>query len=355
MSNDSAIPKIFRESLRATMKTQLVIVQPTPLCNIDCRYCYLPNRTSNARMSKETLAHLFKALFACDSIREEIRIAWHAGEPLTLPIAFYEEAFELLRQMNTRQVKVKNSFQTNATLLDQRWCDFIKAHDVDVGVSIDGPQELHDLNRVDRAGKGTFGRTMRGIKLLQQSGIPVQVIVVLTRQALGRADDVWQFFMAQNIRNLAFNVEEIEGVHTHSSLQSDQAMSEYRAFLARISDLRDAHPIAVYVRELDELWVRIQYAQGAPQSSLSAPMGTLNFDYKGNFSTFSPELLTMHHPVHGSFLFGNVATDSLDSLIANPKFNRIHDEIQRGIQRCAATCDYFQLCGGGATAQNSVE
>jgi uncharacterized protein len=337
------------------MNTRLVIIQPTPLCNIDCRYCYLPDRTSNKRISQETLTRIFETLFSSSSVSGKVRITWHAGEPLTLPVSFYAGAFELASRLNTRGVAIRHAFQTNGTLIDQAWCDLIKAHGVDVGVSIDGPQDLHDLNRVDRAGRGTFRRTMRGIDLLQQNGIPVHVIMVLTRPALERADEIWHFFMELGIRNLAFNVEEVEGVHRESSMQPGHTMRAYRDFLTRIAILRDNHPTPVRVRELDELLARVQQGAGAPQSSLSSPMGTLSFDWQGNFSTFSPELLAMRHPLYGSFVFGNVATDALDSMQTHPNFVRIHGDIQRGIERCAASCDYFLLCGGGTPSNKLWE
>ena len=131
------------------MRTQLVVIQPTSLCNINCRYCYLPYRSVNKHISMGTLSQIFKRLFSSPFVADKLTIVWHAGEPLLLPPSFYEEAFHLTQQYNTQGVCVTHSFQTNGTRITQQWCDFFKKHNVQLGVSIDGPKSIHDANRVD--------------------------------------------------------------------------------------------------------------------------------------------------------------------------------------------------------------
>src|SRR5579864_2816245 len=144
-------------------KTELVVMQATPFCNINCLYCYLPNRSSTKRMDDKTLARIFEVLFASSLLSDQISIVWHAGEPLVLPIPFYEKAFQLAEQFNTRGIHVTHCFQTNGTLVNQAWCDFIRSHNVNVGVSLDGPRYIHDASRVDRVGRGTFDRALHGL------------------------------------------------------------------------------------------------------------------------------------------------------------------------------------------------
>ena len=86
---------------------QLLVVQPTPFCNIDCKYCYLPNRTSKAVVSTETLRNLFSQVFASGWFGDGLSVVWHAGEPMVLPIAFYREAVALVEALRPPQV---NSF-----------------------------------------------------------------------------------------------------------------------------------------------------------------------------------------------------------------------------------------------------
>src|SRR5579864_9083680 len=127
--------------------TELVVIQATPFCNVNCRYCYLPNRSSTKRITHQTLERTFRFLFSSPRLSDPVSIVWHAGEPLVLPISFYENAFRIAEEYNTRSMQVVHCFQTNGTLINQAWCDFIKLYDVKIGVSLDGPRYINDRNR----------------------------------------------------------------------------------------------------------------------------------------------------------------------------------------------------------------
>ncbi len=336
-------------------KTELVVVQATPFCNVNCRYCYLPNRLSIKRIDNKTLSRIFEVLFSSLLLSDHISIVWHAGEPLVLPISFYEKAFQLAEQFNTRGIHVTHCFQTNGTLVNQAWCDFIGSHNVRVGISLDGPGHIHDAYRVDRAGKGTFDHALRGLTLLQQNEIHPSIIMVLTHYALAYPDEIWQFFTEQGLTRLAFNIEEIEGVHTSSSLRASDALAQYKRFFARILELRDTCDSPPFVRELDPLINRLTFANTPIHSRQNIPMTILNFDCEGNVSTFSPELLTMTDPRHGNFIFGNVFDSTLEELPRCQKFVDINALIQEGVSRCKQTCQYFAYCGGGAPSNKLYE
>src|SRR5262245_47824723 len=123
---------------------ELLVLQPTPFCNINCSYCYLPDRQSTRRMSLDTLDQTFRWVFESGLVREPFTLLWHAGEPLVLPVSFYEVADDLLRRRNVTGIPTLQSFQTNATLLDAEWCAYLRRADVHLGVSVDGPHFLHD-------------------------------------------------------------------------------------------------------------------------------------------------------------------------------------------------------------------
>src|SRR4051812_31053470 len=168
---DARMPDGASPADRVTVRTELAIIQPTPFCNINCRYCYLPGRTLNKRISPRTLERISQRLFESPFVRDELTIVWHAGEPLVLPVDFYREAHDILQRWNVSGVRITFHFQTNATLIDAEWCRFFLRPNVRVGVSLDGPRELHDLHRVDRRGKGTFDRTFRGLRMLHEVGL----------------------------------------------------------------------------------------------------------------------------------------------------------------------------------------
>ncbi len=333
----------------------LVVIQPSPFCNVNCRYCYLPDRTSHKLIEETTLARIYGRLFASAHLGETLSILWHAGEPLAVPVAFYERAFALLASMNPRRIAVRQLFQTNATLITQEWCDFFKAHSVHISVSIDGPEWVHDANRVTRNGKGTFQRAMRGVRLLQANGILFHNIGVLTNDALDHPDELWDFFLRSGMTRLAFNVEETSGANTCSSVRRADDVERVQAFFRRLRELRRAGGQNVRIREVDDMEAHICRATGEPQSALNLPLATLSFDCDGNISTFSPELVTQRHPKYGHFRFGNVHDCGIDDILANEHFRAVNADIQRGIAGCRATCPYFSVCGGGEPANKLGE
>lgn len=336
-------------------KTQLVVLQPTPFCNINCRYCYLPNRSSTAKMTMKTVARILEAVYSSSLIADPLTIAWHAGEPMALPLNFYCDAYQYIEKLNTQGVQVLTTFQTNGTLITQAWCDFINHHQINIGVSLDGPQFLHNRSRLDRAGRGTFGRTMRGIELLQQNNIEPTILMVLTRDALDYPDEIWEFFMQHNLTRIGFNIEEINGSHTQSSLQGEESRGRYKRFFTRLLELHASATKPLFIREVDTILNRIHFLTHPVQSIENTAMSMLSFDYQGNASTFASELLTMSHPHLGNFHIGNVHENALEEMRSSPKLTQIDAEIQWGVTRCQQECDYFAFCGGGSPVNKLSE
>src|SRR5262249_10872427 len=230
---------------------ELLVLQPTPFCNIDCSYCYLPDRNSRKRMRPEVLHQVFERVFASGLVAQPFTVVWHAGEPLVLPPRFYEEAFAIARQHDRAGVPYQHSSQPNATPLDRGWCDLIRAHQVLVGVSVDGPDFLHDRHRRTRGGRGTLGEVLRGIRLLHDHAIPFYVITVLTAESLDYPDELFEFYQEHGIGAVGFNVEEIEGPHAVSTLGTDDVPLRFRRFLKRFFTLAAHADPPLRVRELD--------------------------------------------------------------------------------------------------------
>lgn len=334
---------------------ELVIIQPTPFCNIDCTYCYLPDRLSTKRIDVDTLRNIAKALFTSPYIGEEVRILWHAGEPLVLPVEFYERALSIIAEANNRHIKITHALQTNGTLINKQWCDFFKRHNVYVGVSLDGPEWVHNSRRVDRLGRGTFERTMKGIHLLQENEVPFAVLAVLTDQSLSIPDEVWQFFIENRLTRFGFNFEEVVGNNLQTSLRGQAAIKDCEFFFRRLLQLSDDAENRVSIREVDFTIRHIKYGTRARHLQENTPIAILNFDCEGNVSTFSPELLTAHHPTYGNFTFGNVNQCTLPEIFESEKFQLINRQIQAGVKTCKQTCDYFAICGGGRPSHKLFE
>jgi uncharacterized protein len=337
---------------------ELLVLQPTPFCNINCSYCYLPDRQSTRRMTAETMERTFRWVFASGLVRDPFVLLWHAGEPLVLPVAYYEAADDLLRRHNLAEVPVLQSFQTNATLIDADWCAFLRRPNVHLGVSVDGPDFLHDRHRRTRSGRGTLDSVLKGIHLLHEHEVPFQVITVLTADSLDYPDELFDFYRANRIGSVAFNIEEKEGAHAASSLQQGGTPERFRRFLTRFFTLAQSADPPLSVRELDSSASMLSpdnRCRPGMRTQENKPWAILNVDWQGNFSTYSPELLGMSSPAHGSFALGNVAADSAADVMASAQFRRLEAEIERGVAMCQESCAYFAFCGGGPPANKLYE
>ena len=331
---------------------RLLVVQPTPYCNLDCDYCYLPDRGDRSQLSLEVLEAAVERVLDSPYFQGQFTLLWHAGEPLMAPIAFYDQASARLRQLLERRglpaSTIVQSLQTNATVINGAWCDCFERNDIHVGVSMDGPAFLHDAHRVTRTGLPTHGAVMRGIDWLVRRQIAFQVICVLTADALDHADGLFDFFLEHGITDVGFNMEETEGQNAVSSLKAPCAEQRYRAFLERFWQRCMEQPGRLGLREFDGIVSLACSNARMAQTDMNAPFAIVNVDARGNVSTFDPELLSVPTAEYGDFAFGHVLHDSLESIAATDKLQRVLQEIRSGVERCRRECDYFGLCGGGA-------
>ena len=195
---------------------------------------------------------------------------------------------------------------------------------------------------------------MRGISLLQANKIDFSVIAVLTNDSLDFPEAIFDFFMEHQMRNVGFNIEETEGANESSSLAKDSAEERYRTFMKRLYELTKSSNGYLKVREFEQIKNFIYEKCNALQGQFT-PFTMINIAYNGDFSTFSPELLSMKSSDYGDFILGNVQQDSFDSICHTDKFNRINQDIQAGVDLCKRTCQYYSLCGGGAPSNKYFE
>jgi uncharacterized protein len=335
-------------------RLRLLVLQPTPFCNIDCSYCYLPDRTSRARMSLATLDLVCRRVFESARLDRKLEVAWHGGEPLAVPLAWYEDALALMAERRPATVQLEHCFQTNGLLLDQDWARFFARTGAKVGLSIDGPADLHDAHRRTRRGRGTHDKAMRAVRVLQEEGLPFHVITVLTEPVLEHPDRLFDFYVANGIREVGFNIEEIEGVNTGSSLAGCGVETKFRQFIKRFFELVWAAPGQLKVRELESALALLLSDEPA-RDEQNMPFAIVSVGYDGTMSTFSPELLGMRHTRFDGFAFGHVATHRLADLEHAAPYRTISGEIRRGVEACQRECRYFRWCGGGAPANKLFE
>jgi uncharacterized protein len=338
----------------------MVIIQPTPFCNINCSYCYLPDRSNKHVIAQSTVTRLFTELFASGWNNPELTVLWHAGEPLAVPVAFYREAFATIERLRPKHgpwpVRVRHSFQTNGMLIDDAWCDFFKEWNVGVGISIDGPRELHDANRKTRSGAGTFDKTIAGIRRLRDAGYPFHILSVLGRASLEMPEEMLAFYLSEGIDHVCFNVEESEGDYVSDLFQGAELRQRYETFLRTFWHLARADGRVKFVREIDHALPRVFRPEGVRARNIQVePLGMINVDSLGNVSSFSPELLGYKNADYGDFLLGNINSQSLAEIYQASVDSALLRDIKKGTEACRAHCEYFSVCGGGAPVNKFFE
>jgi len=336
--------------------TSLIILQPTPFCNINCSYCYLPHRQDRTTLTFEQIEQIFQKLFGFPTISNQVTVVWHAGEPLVLGANYYETAFARIRARCPSTLKIQHSFQTNGMLISDEWCDLFQRWDVGIGVSIDGPKHINDAARKTRSGRGTYDKVVAGIKRLQTRNIPFHVISVLTKSALLEPEAMFCFYREFDIRNVGFNIEEVEGINQVSSLSHDFDEQTIVLFFTRFRDLMIEHQFPIEVRELEEVLLSIKFCdKKGPTNNLVIPFGIITIGVDGEVYTFSPELAGYSAGEYGSFSIGNIFANSFEELKSSAVLKSMMAQINQGIELCRAECRYFALCGGGAPSNKAFE
>lgn len=308
-------------------------------------------------MDFATVAAVARLIFQSPFLEDSLDIVWHAGEPLTLRPDYYEQAIAILEAARPRKVKLNYGFQSNGTLIDEPWIDFFEKHQINLGISLDGPRHLHDRYRRHRNGRGSYDRVMRGIAKLQAREYPFHIIGVISAQTLPQAAELVDFFSSLQPTIVGLNIEEIEAQNSHSSLYEHhsvvKAFERFVANFLREAAASDSSKLSIrdFQRNLSSL------IAGTPENNDQVvPLRIITVAWNGDLSTFSPELLALSAPQVERFVFGNAhRCDTLTDILTDERFKSAYAEIQLGVSNCAAECEYFQYCGGGAPVNKLCE
>lgn len=180
--------------------------------------------------------------------------AWQGGEPTLMGVDFFRKAVELQKRYGKAGSQVSNTMQTNATLLDEPWCRFLRENKFLLGISIDGPKEFHDAYRLDHAGKGTFDRVFRGIQRCKEHGVPFSTLVLLNRRNASHPRRLFDFLVENDLTYVQFipciEADPATGEPAEFSITPGQ----YGDFLCRLFDLWTAHgPEKMNIRDFDSI------------------------------------------------------------------------------------------------------
>lgn len=192
-------------------------------CNLRCSYCYYLEKSGfygqHEQVMSDDLLDTFTRQYIEAQTMPEVLFTWHGGEPLLRPISFYKRALELQRRY-AKGRQIDNCLQTNGLLLNNEWCEFLAENRFLVGISIDGPQPIHDTYRRGATGRPTFDRVMQAIRLLQKHGVEWNAMAVVTSLSMNHPREFYQFFKSIGCQYLQFTpvVERIQEQDTGQRL-----------------------------------------------------------------------------------------------------------------------------------------
>jgi uncharacterized protein len=180
-----------------------------PLCNLDCSYCFYLEKEQlyparNRFLMSEDVLRNYIAQSIANEPGEEVLFTWQGGEPMLRGLAFYQRAVDIQQELANGK-RISNSLQTNGMLLDDEWCAFLAGAGFMVGISLDGPRELHDADRVDKQGRPTFDAVMGGMALLRKYRIEFNVLVTVTSRTAKQPLQLYHFLKREGVTHVQFN------------------------------------------------------------------------------------------------------------------------------------------------------
>ncbi|WP_210750088.1 cyclophane-forming radical SAM peptide maturase AmcB [Nocardia gamkensis] len=345
---ESSAVAVPTSEVRLAGSASAVLMQPTTLCNLNCTYCYLPDRKQSKRMSVE-VAEAVAAGVEEWSEQHPVTVVWHGGEPLAVDPAYFRA---LVRPFGPGAAHpITHAVQTNATRIDETWCEVFSDVPIRVTVSIDGPDEAND-SRLDWSGRPSTARAMHGIDTLRRAGISFSMIAVVSDLSPGSASRLFRFACELGCENLGVNLAEKKGVY----IGGQEPQTGVVAFWQELAACWQADP-RIHVRELDHAYtyIREELAGAAPQRAEHPirPLPLVTWD--GHYLPIGAELAGFRSPQHGEFTAGNVLETPLTVLAGRAGEVAWVAEALTGIANCRKQCEHFSYCRGGQVANKYFE
>ncbi|OHB33029.1 MAG: anaerobic sulfatase maturase [Desulfuromonadaceae bacterium GWC2_58_13] len=344
-----------------------IVAKPIgPACNLDCAYCFYLEKQAlygtgeNYRMPDVVLATFIRSYVEAQPT-PVVEFVWQGGEPTLLGIDFFRRVVELQAPFAANKT-ISNVLQTNGTLLDDAWCRFLKQHNFMVGVSLDGPREIHDRYRRDRQGNGSFDAVLRGLKLLQRHGVNYNVMASVARETARQALAVYRFFKEQGVEFIQF-VPLIERLPGAGETQLGLNLAGPAA-LDREELNTTVTPWTVVPEEYGDFLIAI-YEEWVRQD-----VGTtfvMNFEWALNAWIGNPSPVCIHarqcgrslviehngdifpcdHCVYPHYRLGNILSDDLAGMVAKSARSGFGVDKENALPRWCRECEVLAACQGG--------
>ena len=348
-----------------------VMAKPTgATCNLDCEYCFFLSKEmlypgSRFRMAADLQETYIRQLMESQANVPELIMAWQGGEPTMMGLDFFRRAIELQATYANPGQRVLNTLQTNGTLLDDEWGEFLSENGFLVGISIDGPREMHDAYRVDKGGKPTFDRVIRGLDVLKRHGVDWNVLTTVHAVNGDHGRDVYRFLRDGLGADFVQFIPIIEratpetiqiadsgwgsGVHgrplyvqdgglvTHRSVTGEQ----FGRFMIDVFDEWVRHDIGtVYVQMFDTSLAH-WYGEPGGMCVHAETCGTLlAIEHNG-------DLYSCDHFVEPNYLLGNIKDKHMLELISLPQQVKFGQDKRDTLPEYCRSCDVRFACNGG--------
>lgn len=344
-----------------------VVAKPTgPLCNLNCAYCFylekkaLFNPKADFRMSDKVLS-TFITRYISSQPTPEVEFVWQGGEPTLLGIDFFQRVVALQQPFAGRK-KIRNSLQTNGTLLTDTWCQFLKKHHFMVGLSLDGPKEIHDRYRRNHKDKGSFDRVMNGLKLLRKHQVDFNVMACVAKDTAKHPLEVYRFFKNLGIEFIQFSpvVERLpDAVSTQHglSLAGPAALDAVREQTAVTPWTVDAQDYGNFLIAIYEEWIAHDIGS----------IFVMNFEWALNAWVGNPSPVCIHarqcgrslviehngdvyacdHCVYPGYRLGNIITDLLPDMVKKSLNSGFGLTKETALPEYCKECDVLAACQGG--------
>jgi uncharacterized protein len=320
-----------------------LLIEPVKRCNLTCRYCYSDTGSSGV-MSRQTLQTVFEKTVRYAERQEfgEIHILWHGGEPLLAGLGFFRTAIDLLDGLSSG-LQYRHFLQTNSLLLDGDFCAFFRDHAFQIGISLDGPQALHDALRLGSDGQGSHATVLGKVSLLKEHGVLPGFNAVVSRRSLGQEEAIYRFF--QGLGH-GFRVNPmIPGRKPPTSASYLLQPGEFGGFLGRLFDVwTGTAGQRVRVSPLD-LYLEALVGGRPHECQQQATCVGSHLGVKPSGDTVLCSRFETHR-------LGNILDREIQELVASPFCEDMRTRAER-LSDCHP-CKYWSICHGGCPLNASA-
>jgi uncharacterized protein len=332
-----------------------VLAKPTgAVCNLQCSYCFFLNKErlypgSRFRMSDEVLETYIRQLIESHQ-SQRVTVSWQGGEPTMMGIDFFKKAMIFQEKYQKPGMIFENTLQTNGTLLNDEWCEFFQKHDFLVGISIDGPQHLHDLHRRDKQGRPTFDRVMRGLRLLQKHGVDYNILTTVNRVNADHPLEVYRFLRDEAKTSWMQFIPAIErlkdgvvSMYQEGTTVSERSVQprQFGDFLIAIFDDWVRHDVGTVFVQTFEAAVRNWL--GLPSSGMCVFDATCGH---GLALEHNGDLYACDHFVEPNYLLGNIQHSHMLELVAGEQQRAFGRNKLELLPRSCRECEVWFACKG---------